>query len=179
MRHAARLVTLALVAVAAVAPTATPARAASRPSTGLHGLAYGAPTPDFTFDTGSGSQQLSALRGKPVVLNFWASWCEPCRDELPLFSRLEHEYGRSVTIVTLSNEDPGPAAALIAKLSLGLPLAEGAEPAFKRYGIGPIPVTLVLDASGRLTHVSLGELDWTELHQAVEQALDRPMAGAA
>ncbi len=172
MRHVARLVALAFGFVSALSPLAAPARSA--PATGLRGLAYGALTPDFAFDSGAGPERLSALRGKPVVLNFWASWCGPCRDELPVFSQLEREYGAAVTLVTLSNEAPGPAAALFAQLHLALPLAEGAGATFERYGIGPIPVTLVLDASGRLTYVSLGELNWTELHQAVEQALTRP-----
>jgi thiol-disulfide isomerase/thioredoxin len=141
------------------------------PSTGLRSISYAKPPPDFAYDVGAGDSRLSALQGKPVVLNFWATWCHPCLDELPVFERLEHEYGNRVTLVTLSAEASGVAREYLRDHGPALPVAEDPmRHVFDAYSIGPIPVTLVLRADGTVFHVSVGELDWAELSRAVDDA---------
>ena len=144
--------------------------------TGLATVHYGAPPPDFSVPTRHGAEQLSQLRGKPVVINFWASWCPPCTDELPYFERLRQTYGDRLTLITVSNESPGTAQAYLERMHYtDLPLIEDpSSKIFDAYKIPPIPDTVVLDASGNVTYVSVGGLSWKELQQAVDHVLDPP-----
>ena len=154
---------------------------ATASATGLATVHYGAPPPDFLVPTQHGAQPLSHLRGKPVVINFWASWCPPCTDELPYFERIRQVYGDRLTIITVSNEEPGVAQAYLQRKHLtDLPLLEDpAGKVFAAYKIPPIPDTIVLDASGDVSYVSKGGLSWTELQTAVEQVLAGPASTAA
>src|SRR5579883_1702943 len=96
---------------------------AAATGTGLATVHYGAPPPDFSVPTARGAQPLSELRGKPVVINFWASWCPPCTDELPYFERASRTYGDRIRIVTIDwNEAPGVARGYLKSHGLDLPL---------------------------------------------------------
>jgi cytochrome c biogenesis protein CcmG/thiol:disulfide interchange protein DsbE len=145
---------------------------------GLATVHIGAPPPDFTFRTKQGIVQLARLRGKPVVINFWASWCPPCTDELPLFQRLSRDYGDRVVLVTVSNEAAGVARDYLREHRLDLPLLEDSGGAvFSAYAIPPIPGTVVLDAEGKVQYISAGGLSWDELQGAVDKALGSPGPG--
>ncbi len=156
----------------AVPPVIAVARNHERhPSTGLRSIAFAQAPPDFSFDLGAGTQDLRALRGKPVVLNFWATWCGPCRDELDAFERLHATYGDAVKIVTISGEAPGVARTFLRRLNIDLPVVEDSQrKIFTAYSVSPIPVTLVLGPDGIVSYVSIGEVGWDELHAAVEAA---------
>lgn len=142
--------------------------------TGLPAIHYGAAPPDFVVHTQQGSERLSALRGKPVVINFWASWCPPCTDELPYFERLAQTYGDRVTIVTVDwNEDPGIAAKYLRSHDIALPVVTDRQSdIYRSYSLFEVPDTIVLDAEGKVSYVSVGELSWHELDDAVQQTLD-------
>jgi peroxiredoxin len=164
--------TALLLAAVAVWPSSAGARRHREPSTGLRTVAFAKPPPDFSFDTGSGPTRLEALVGRPVVINFWATWCKPCTDELGAFADLRRTYGDAVPLVSISAEDPGVARAFLKTHDLAWPVVEDPDrKIFDAYSIGPIPVTIVLDRAGRVGHVSIGELDWSELQAAVESAL--------
>jgi thiol-disulfide isomerase/thioredoxin len=141
--------------------------------TGLAAVHYGAPPPDFTVHTAQGAQPLSALRGKPVVINFWASWCPPCTDELPYFQRLAETYGDRLTIVTVDwNEEPATAADYLRSHDLHLPVVPDQQSQiYKAYSLFEVPDTVVLDSDGNVAYVSVGELSWKELQAAVEKVL--------
>lgn len=146
--------------------------AAVTSSTGLAAIKYGETTPDFTVTTSPHTKRLSDLRGKPVVLNFWASWCHPCTDELKHFVRAEQLYGKQIDIVTISSEYHDVAASYLRLWNIELPLTEDPDGSIgKAYSVPPIPVTIVLDAQGRVSYVSVGELSWNELKDAVEKVL--------
>ena len=164
---------LALIALAMLlATSAAQARRNVEPSTGLAAIHFNQPPPDFTFsDADGGAKRLSALRGKPVVINFWTTWCHACIDEMPAFERLQRTYRDRVAFITLSNEPAGTASAYLSKHNLQLPLLEDPQrDIFTAYSITEYPVTLVLDAGGRVSYVSVGELDWAELRAAVDRA---------
>ena len=150
-------------------------------ATGLATVHYGAPPPDFLVPTQHGAQPLSHFRGKPVVINFWASWCPPCTDELPYFERIQRAYGDKITIITVSNEEPGVARAYLRSRHLAdLPLVEDpAGKVFAAYKIPPIPDTIVLNSAGEVSYVSKGGLSWSELQDAVEQVLAEPGSASA
>ncbi len=164
----------ALVALAlALAPAGAGAGRHSRtPGTGLRSISFAKPAPDFEFDAGAGATHLAALAGKPVVLNFWATWCEPCRAELPAIAQLRSAYGDSVTLLTVSDEAPGRARTFLADRHLDIPVIEDPQrKIFDLYSVTPIPVTLVLLADGTVSYVSIGETSYEELQSAVAGAL--------
>lgn len=148
---------------------------AAASATGLPAVHYGAPPPDFSVATPQGSERLSDLRGKPVVINFWASWCPPCTDELPYFERLAQTYGDRVRIVTVDwNEGPGVAQAYLRSHGFDLPLVTDEQSRiYRAYSLSEVPDTVVLDAQGNVTYVSVGGLSWRELDGAVQQALQQ------
>ncbi len=147
------------------------------PSTGLATIRYDAPPPDFAFPTAHGTEYLSDLRGRVVVIDFWATWCHVCTAELAEFVRARETFGSRVAIVTLSNELPDVAARYLRASNISLPLVEDLEGAvFTIYSVSAIPVTLVLGPSGNVTYVSVGGLSWAELAGAIERALPEPPA---
>lgn len=168
-----RFPTLLLVAAGlAVAVAPAQARRHGEPQTGLATIHFDQAPPDFIFATsGGGSEKLSALVGRPVVINFWTTWCHACIDEMPAFEQLETTYGSRVAFITLSNEPAGTASTYLARHNLRLPLLEDPERAiFAAYSVAEFPVTIVVNAAGRVSHVSVGELDWAELRAAVDAA---------
>ena len=97
---------------------------------------------------------LAELQGQVVVLNFWATWCAPCREEMPGFQRLQARWaGRGVQFVGMSNEDPAKVAAFARSLAITYSLWVGGDEVnemSRRLGNaqGVLPHTVVLDRSG-------------------------------
>jgi peroxiredoxin len=153
-------------------PSEVLAKHSRAPATGLRTVAFAKTPPDFTFDDGTGSTHLAALTGRPVVLSFWATWCEPCRAELPAFGHLRETYGDAVTLLTISDEPAGAARAFLQARHLDLPVVEDpARKIFDAYSVTPIPVTIVLRPDGTVSYVSVGETSYEELQTAVAAAL--------
>ncbi len=146
-------------------------------STGLATIRYDAPPPNFVFPTAHGARSLSDLRGKVVIIDFWATWCHVCTDELNDFVRARQKFGDRIAVVTISNESPDVAANYLRLFGITLPLVEDIQGSvFRIYSVSAIPVTLVLDPSGAVTYVSVGGLSWSELSKAIEQALPETSA---
>jgi peroxiredoxin len=151
--------------------------ALTAPSTGLATIRYDAPPPNFAFPTPRGPVSLADLRGKVVVIDFWATWCHVCTAELKDFVRARETYGKQLEVVTISDELPNVAASYLRGSNIALPLVEDLEGAlFQIYSVSAIPVTLVLAPSGAVTYVSIGGLSWDELQRAIEQAQANPSA---
>ena len=153
-------------------PSASAARARREPVTGLKTVSYGKVAPDFTFESATGPEKLSALRGRPVVLNFWATWCPPCTEELPTFEKLRETYGDSVSLVTLAAQPAGVARAYLNANGPGdlILFEDPARKVHDAYSIDRIPVTVVLKPDGTVSWVLIGEVNWPELRAAVEAA---------
>ncbi|MDP9017693.1 MAG: TlpA family protein disulfide reductase [Candidatus Eremiobacteraeota bacterium] len=147
------------------------ARRSHELSTGLAKLHFNQAPPDFTFPDGKRYDKLSGLVGKPVVINFWATWCHACTDEFPAFAQMQATYGDRVAFITLSNEAEGVARAYLAGHHVALPLLEDPHGVvFGAYSVALFPVTVVVSASGTVSYVSVGGLDWPELQGAIERA---------
>jgi cytochrome c biogenesis protein CcmG/thiol:disulfide interchange protein DsbE len=121
----------------------------------------GGPAPAFALRrlNGTGTMSLASLRGKAVVLNFWASWCGPCKSEAPLLEQLWHEYrGKGVVFVGMdSNDASGDALRFLRAHDITYPVVsdENGLVAANRYGVADLPVTYFVDRRGRLVATHL------------------------
>lgn len=113
-------------------------------------------------DLQGGAQSLGKYEGKVIVLNFWATWCAPCREEMPAFARLQSRWGqRGVQFVGLSNEDPRRVAPFTRDLGINYPLWVGGDEVgelSRRLGnrLGVLPHTVLLDRSGNVLESKVG-----------------------
>src|SRR6185503_20729645 len=127
-------------------------------------------------DLQGASRSLGEFQGKVVVLNFWATWCPPCREEMPAFSRLQAAWApRRVQFVGLSSEEPARVAAFARSLDIAYPLWVGGdevEGLSRRLGniTGALPHTVVLDASGRVVAAKVGAYSEAALRAVLENA---------
>jgi cytochrome c biogenesis protein CcmG/thiol:disulfide interchange protein DsbE len=109
--------------------------------------------------SGAGSESLDDYRGQVVVLNFWASWCEPCREESPLLQRWhERLEKRDATVLGVDAFDEiGSARAFVDRYGLTYPmLRDGAGETRERFGILGFPETFVIDREGRIAAIARG-----------------------
>jgi thiol-disulfide isomerase/thioredoxin len=113
-------------------------------------------------DPQDGRVSLGRYQGKVVVVNFWATWCAPCREEMPLFGRLQARWAaRGVQFVGLSNEDPALVQRFGHNLGVAYPLWVGGEEVgelARRLGNGRgfLPFTALVDRRGRVVEVRVG-----------------------
>ncbi|MBG9387703.1 TlpA family protein disulfide reductase [Caenimonas aquaedulcis] len=123
------------------------------------------PTPALQLASVDGTPWTPAAeRGHPVLLNFWASWCEPCRSEMPSLERLAAMHRDAGLKVLAVNFKEGEAAIrrFLAANPLALPvLRDGDGAAARAFGINIFPSTVGLDRNGRTLFVSVGEVDWS------------------
>jgi thiol-disulfide isomerase/thioredoxin len=121
----------------------------------------GESAPDFTLKTLDGEHEytLSALKGKVVYLDFWASWCSPCRKAFPEVMELHEQYkeqGLEVLAISL-DQAPGPAKKFIAQQKSLFPaLFDAQKTAAVKYGIRSIPSTVIVDAEGKVAFTMIG-----------------------
>ena len=123
--------------------------------------------PDFTlpllaevspFGPAGSPVTLSSLRGRPVVLNVWASWCEPCKDEAPLLESLWNDYkGKGLVVLGLNTQDlPDKASRFIVDNGLTFPsVRDGSTRTERKFGTTQVPETFVIDPDGRVRLVPL------------------------
>ena len=134
--------------------------------------------PDFTvYDAGGNAHKLSDYRGKPVILNFWASWCGPCKAEMPDFEEKYQEYGDRIQflIVNLtdgSQETVETASDYVAGQGYIFPVFFDTDmDAAMTYGISAIPVTYFIDAEGYVLGGQQGMLSADVLQQGIDLLL--------
>ena len=132
--------------------------------------------PDFTVYTLSGEAvRLSDYAGKPVVINFWATWCPPCRQELPGFENAWQQYGDDVVflMVECGGESVDEVESFIAEGGYTFPVyvdSDGSGAA--AYGINAIPVTALVDAEGKVFAYQVGAVEEDSLRGAIDLLLN-------
>ena len=128
--------------------------------------------------SGGGRSSLADYRGKVVVLNFWASWCEPCRDESPLLDRWHAKVSRGgrgtvlgVDVLDVSDD----ARDFVREFGLDYPmLRDGEGEVLGRYGVVAYPETFVIDRRGRIVASRRGPVDEKFMRDEVQPLVEAP-----
>ena len=130
---------------------------------------------NFTLErlNGDGSLSLASLRGKVVVINFWAAWCDPCKTEAPRFQAAYERYRDRVAFVGVDAQDySGDARSFLDRYGVTYPnVRDPSGRVLKRYGGLPIPRTFVVSPSGHVQGYIFGEAREEELDSAIQKAL--------
>jgi cytochrome c biogenesis protein CcmG/thiol:disulfide interchange protein DsbE len=132
--------------------------------------------PDLSFELlAGGDARLANYRGKPLVLNVWASWCPPCQQEMPAFEEVHRALGDRVRIVGLDRSDGRDAAIdFAAKRAITYPLLFDPEDTFAPVlGIAVMPTTLFVSADGVVVKSHAGTLDAGGLTKLIEESFPR------
>lgn len=115
---------------------------------------------------------LASLRGKPALINFWASWCDPCRKEAPELERFDRSLHGAARLVGVDYTDQaGAARAFIRHYGWTFPILEDPDGIYgARYDFSGLPTTVVLDSRGRIVETLRGPQTQAELRQALRLA---------
>jgi peroxiredoxin len=150
----------------------TPARAAVKPESQRKSA------PDFTLKDSNGtSVKLSDYRGKVVLLNFWATWCGPCKIEIPWFIEFEQTYkDRGFAVLGVSMDDDGWDAVkpYLSARKVNYRVVLGTDQVAQSYGgVDSLPTTYVIDREGRIASVHVGLVGRREYESEIQQLLEK------
>ena len=162
------LLTTLIVTVAAVSISCGPAEAEKK--------GEGALAPAFTLsDLNGKAVNLSDFQGKVIILDFWATWCPPCREEIPHFIALYNKHkdkGLVVLGVALDNEGAAAVRPFAQAHGINYPLVIGDQKVTQAYGgIRGIPTTFVIDRKGRIVQKYIGYRDEQVFESAIQPLL--------
>ncbi|MCG6895674.1 MAG: TlpA family protein disulfide reductase [Thiocapsa sp.] len=149
---------LTLVSAAAVLFAAEPQTLTPIPE------AMPAPTFDLLGPAGE-PQRLADHRGKPVILNFWATWCPPCRAEMPSMQRAhERVAGEGIAVVAVNvGEDAETITRFLTEMEVDFPIPMDVDSrVVQAYPVKGLPTTFVIDPEGRLVFTATGEREWDD-----------------
>ncbi len=141
------------------------------------GMGYGTPAPDFTLETLDGkSLSLSSLRGKAVLVNFWATWCGPCKIETPWLVQLQKQYGsQGLQVVGVAMDDSGKdeISRFAQDMGMNYPVLLGKEAVGDAYGGVPaLPESFFVGRDGKIVDKIIGLRDRSEIEDSVKKALN-------
>ncbi|MCL2722860.1 MAG: redoxin family protein [Polyangiaceae bacterium] len=149
----------------------------------MHGYVNRGPAedaPDFTAvvvanaPDGQKSLNLAALRGHPVLLDFWATWCPPCQAELPIMNGLAARFkdkGLVVVGVNTSDEE-GLAAPLVARRNIGFPIVyDRGDAIASKYGVNNLPTLVLVSKEGKIVAVRRGVTSDSDLERLIRREL--------
>jgi len=128
-----------------------------------HPPRIGNTAPDFTLSDSQHTVALSQLRGKPVVLNFWATYCPPCVEEMPSLIELQKQLGDKVTILAVSEDaDDNAYRQFVRDHNVELlTVRDPHQNTNEVYGTFKFPETYVIDRNGKIVRKFIGPQDWT------------------
>ena len=127
--------------------------------------------PDFRLATlGGGEAAIEDFAGKPVVLNFWATWCGPCVKEIPALQSLDRSSAVQVVTIALDDEGASVVRPFVERHGIEYPVLLGDIPLLKRFNGNAIPYTLVLDASLQVVRIHRGLVSLRTLERDLQRA---------
>lgn len=142
----------------------------------------GKPAPEFALKTLDGGQDFSlkALKGRPVVINFWASWCGPCKMEHPVLEWGSREFGQQAQFLGVVFEDTEDnARRFLSQMGESFPqLVDPRSRTAVDYGVAGVPETYFIDAQGQIRGKHVGPIDPETLAQRIRE-LSQPAPSAA
>ncbi len=127
--------------------------------------------PDFKLqDLNGKTVQLSDFKGKPVLLEFWATWCQPCRDSIPGMEKLHRDYaGKGLVLLAVSVDGAVEELRAFQKeRGMTYTVLMGTEDVASRYGVRSIPLTIMLDKSGKIQRRWLGAGNEEDIENTVK-----------
>lgn len=138
----------------------------------------GTPSPDFTLMDVTGQQRnVSEWKGKVLVINFWATWCPPCLEEIPHFIKLQEQYGhQGLQLVGIALESVDEVLGFASEQGINYPLLVGEQEVIKLAGKfgnrnGGLPYTVILDRNGLINFIKQGPLSVSEAEQVITPLL--------
>ena len=139
-------------------------------------LSAGHTAPPFVLKQADGrAVSLSSHKGQVVLLNFWATWCAPCRVEMPWFQEFSRTYaGKGLIVLGVSLDDGGwkTVQPVVTKLNVSYPIVLGDGKVQKDYGMGDLlPATFLIDRRGKIQAVKIGFGDKIEFTTMIEKLL--------
>jgi peroxiredoxin len=139
------------------------------------GTSEHSPAPDFSLHDLTGQRlDLSSYRGKVVLLDFWATWCDPCRDEIPHFVDLQNKYGsQGLQIIGVSMDDgPEPVRDFYQRFKMNYPVVMGNAKTGELYGgILGLPIAFLIGRDGRISAKHIGATDISVFEKEIKNAL--------
>lgn len=125
---------------------------------------------DFELQTlDSTKTSLSSYRGKPIILNFWASWCEPCENEMPELEKFHREYREDVVVigVNITSQEISEQSVrnFINDIDISFPILLDTEGVFRYYQVFNLPTTYFIDSNGKIVDRYPGELTFEMLEK--------------
>jgi peroxiredoxin len=148
----------------------------------LVGDVRGVPAPDFELASLDGRKvKLSDYRGKAVLLNFWATWCSPCKVEMPWFVDLQKKYGNDGLVVlgiAMDDTDAPKIAQFASEMGVNYPVLLGTDKVSEQYGnVQFLPTTFYIDREGKIIGKGTGLLGRGEIEENIQKALSSRVAG--
>jgi len=141
--------------------------------------AVGYPAPDFTLTDIAGKMwRLSDMKGKVVLVNFWATWCDSCKEENPALQRFinsERQNGNLVVLTILFNDSPLNAADYLKNNNFSFNVLIDDRKTSMEYGITGVPETFVIAKTGELKNKFVGPVNWDD--PDIKTAIDKLTAG--
>ena len=134
------------------------------------------PAPDFGLKDLAGKMvNLADFKGKVVIINFWATWCGPCRAEIPSLIKLRDQYhGRGLEIIgiSLDEDGPKPVVEFVEKYKINYPIVIGSLTEVNAYGpFDAIPTTFIVDRQGKIRSQHLGMVSYGEIESDIKTLL--------
>ena len=130
---------------------------------GAHPSQTGKQAPDFTVSDGTSSVHLANYRGQVVLLNFWASWCAPCIEELPSLLKLHHDDPNLIVLAVSIDQDPDAYFRFIRNRHIDLiTVRDPAQTAANLFHTSMWPETYLIDRNGVIRRKFVGATDWSD-----------------
>jgi thiol-disulfide isomerase/thioredoxin len=124
---------------------------------------------EYHWNNAAGEKvSLESMKGEPVVLHFWASWCPPCRTEMPEMSKWVQEHGDVNVVIISLDGDQEDAAEFYAAKGIQGPLNMGNMRETSRLGVRGLPTTVIIDGNGDVTKRHLGDIKWQDAEKSQE-----------